>query len=68
MACRLDGAKPQSEPVLEYCEFDLWEQTSVKSLSKLIHFVEENSFENVVCEMSAILPRLQYVKGFKSVS
>ena len=30
MACRLFGAKPLSEPMLEYCQFDPWEQTSVK--------------------------------------
>ena len=38
MACRLIGAKPLSEPMLEYCWLDPWEQTSVKSLSKFIHF------------------------------
>ena len=31
MACHLDGAKPLSEPMLEYCQLDSWEQTSVKS-------------------------------------
>ena len=31
MACRLVGAKPLSKPMLEYCWFDPWEQTSVKS-------------------------------------
>ena len=30
MACRLAGAKPLSEPMLEYCSLDPWEQTSVK--------------------------------------
>ena len=30
MTCRLDGTKPLSEPVLEYCKLDPWEQTSVK--------------------------------------
>ena len=34
MACRLDGAKPLSEPMLEYCWLDPWEQTSVKYQSK----------------------------------
>ena len=31
------SAKPLSQPMLEYCWLDLWEQTSVKSYSKLIH-------------------------------
>ena len=31
MACRLDGVKPLSEPILEYCYLDPWDQTSVKS-------------------------------------
>ena len=30
MACRLVGAKPLSEPMLEYYQFEPWEQTSVK--------------------------------------
>ena len=30
MACRLLGAKPLYEPMLEYCQLDPWEQTSVK--------------------------------------
>ena len=38
MACRLDGAKPLSYPMLGYYQLDLCEQTSVKSWSKRIHF------------------------------
>ena len=30
IACRLFGAKPLSEPVLDYCQLDPKEQTSVK--------------------------------------
>ena len=30
MACRLFGAKPLYEPMLNYCQLDHWEQTSVK--------------------------------------
>ena len=30
MACRLVGAKPSSEPMLDYSQFDHWEQTLVK--------------------------------------
>ena len=31
MACRLAGGKPLSEPILECCYLDPWEQTAVKS-------------------------------------
>ena len=30
MACRLDGAKPLSEPMLEYCKLAPMEQVLVK--------------------------------------
>ena len=30
MACRLFGTKPLSKPMLGYCQFDPWEQASVK--------------------------------------
>ena len=30
MASRLIGAKPLSEPILEYCELNAWEPASVK--------------------------------------
>ena len=31
MACRLAGAKPLSEQMMEYRLLDIWEQTPVKS-------------------------------------
>ena len=34
MACRLDGAKPLSEPMLEYCKLDHVEQILVEFSSK----------------------------------
>ena len=46
MACRLNAAKPLSEPVL-LMEFYL----------KLNTFIQENTFEHIVCEMAAILSR-----------
>ena len=30
MACRLAGAKPLSETIMEYYQFDPWEQFSAK--------------------------------------
>ena len=57
MACRLFGTKPLSKRMLGYYQLDLQEQT-VKCKSKMeLLFIQENAFENVVCEMKAILSR-----------
>ena len=45
MTRRLSGTKPLSEPMLEYCQLDPWEQTSVKSWSKYKTFIHENASE-----------------------
>ena len=37
MACRLDGAKPLYEPMMEYSNI----------------LIQDNAFENIVCEMEA---------------
>ena len=50
MACRLVGAKLLSEPMLRYCSLDPQDRNSYI-------FVKENTFESVVCKMSAILPQ-----------
>ena len=49
MAWRLDVAKPLTEPVLEYCQLDPWEQTSVTFQSEFNSniSIKENAFENV---------------------
>ena len=61
MACRLDGAKPLPEPMLEYCKLDPEElQLNVNRNSYI--FIQENPFENVVRKMAAILSRPQCVK------
>ena len=65
MTCRLAGAKPLSEPLLEYGWLDPWEQTSVKSQSMFYIFIQENAFENVVRKLSAVLSRPQCVKGYE---
>ena len=39
MACRLFGAKPLPEPMLAYCQLDLWEQISVKFELEFYHFL-----------------------------
>ena len=48
MGCRLVGTNPFSETMLEYCLFEQQGWTSVKSLMKFIHFIQESAFENVV--------------------
>ena len=58
MACRLVGAKPLSKPMLTYCQSDPWEYTSGRYESKhKTFYIHENEFENVVCEIAAILSR-----------
>ena len=57
MACRLFGAKPLSEPMLKYCQLDLTNKLQWNSNRNTKFFIQENAFENVVCEMAAILSR-----------
>ena len=58
MACRLSGTKPLPEPMLAYGHLDPWEQTPVKFDSKYkTFFINENTFENVVCGMVGIFFR-----------
>ena len=54
MACRLVGAKPLSETMLEYCQLDSWEQSQRNFNWNSNIFIQENAFENVVCEMASI--------------
>ena len=66
MACRLDGAQPLSEPMLEYCyivNWTLWNKFQWNFNRNSNIFIQENAFENIVCEMSAILSRPQCVKA-----
>ena len=58
MACHLVGAKPLPEPVLAYCKLYSWEQQSVNSNQNSIIFIQENAFENVVCQNGT-----HYVQG-----
>ena len=62
MACRQVGAKPLPEPLLTCSQLDPEEQTwnSWKTWNSNCNFnifIHENAFENVVCEMAAILSR-----------
>ena len=64
MASRLVGAKPLSEPMLEYVIIGPLE---TKSLWNFIWnsyiFIQENVFENVICKVVAILSQPQCVNG-----
>ena len=57
MACRLFGAMPSSKPILSYCQLDPYEQTSMNFNQNATFFINENAYENIVCEMVAILSR-----------
>ena len=62
MDCRLDGAKPLSEPALEYYQLDPWEQIFSEFLTEIQKFsLKKNTFENVVCEMLSISSRPQCI-------
>ena len=58
MACRLFGAQPLSEPMLDYCQLDPCEHKSVKFKSKYNNFhwrkcISECFLQNVGCLVSA---------------
>ena len=57
MACHLIGAKPLSEPMLDIVNSKLRSklQWNIKQNSYI--FIQENAFENVICEMVPILSR-----------
>ena len=60
MACRLFGAKPLFEPMLENWPVrTTFSEIIIEILNKLF---KKNAFESVVCEVVAILSRPQCVK------
>ena len=63
MACRLFRAKPLSKRMLGYCKLDHCEHISMKFWLKYMQtvFIAENAFENIGCEMVAILSPPQCV-------
>ena len=65
MACRSFGAKPSSEPMLGYCQFDPKEQTSVKFPSKYKTFHSRKCiWKYHFCDMAVILSTGRWVKCF----
>ena len=60
MACRLTGAKPLSEPMLEFDNWTLGNKFQWNLNQNSCIFIQENPFENVVWKMAAILSLLIY--------
>ena len=67
MACRLDGAKPLSEPMLDIVNWTLRNKLQWNSNRNSNIFIHENALENVVCEMASILPPPQCVNSLIGV-
>ena len=65
MACRLIGTKPLSEPCRNIVNWTPGNNFQLNFNSKSYIFIQENVFENVVCQMAAILSRRQCVKSDK---
>ena len=57
------GAKPLSEPMLIYCCLDSVNKFQGNWNKNAKLFIQENAFENVVCEMATIFSQPQYVKS-----
>ena len=64
MACRLVGAKPLSEPMLDIVDWTLRNKLQWKIDRNSNIFIHEKAFESVVWEMASILSRPQCVKAF----
>ena len=62
MACRLDGAKPLFEPMLEYYDWTLRNKLKWNFTWNSNIFVQESALESVVCEMASIFSRPQCAK------
>ena len=62
MACRLFGAKPLPEPMLDYCQLDTWNKFQWNLNQNTKFFIHENASVNIVCKKAAILSRGRWVK------
>ena len=61
MACRLASAKPLFEHCWNIVNSSLRNKIQWNLKQNLCIFIQENAFENVVCEMASILSRPQCV-------
>ena len=64
MACHLVGVMPLSEAMLGYYQLTLRHKLQWNINRNSYIFIQQNTLENIVCEMSAILSRPQCVKTF----
>ena len=61
MACRLVGAKPLPEPMLQFVNKTIRNKLQWNFSRNSNIFIHENAFESVVCEKAAILSGPQCV-------
>ena len=66
MACPLFGTKPLSKPMLGYCQLDPMNKLQWKFSKNTQLFIHENAYENIVCEMAAILSQGRWVNTLRS--
>ena len=62
MACRLIGAKPLSKPCWVIVNWTLRNKLQWNFNQNTKLFIHGNAYENIVCEMAAILSRGRWVK------
>ena len=67
MTCRLTGAKPLSEPMLECRWFDPWEQTCEILIEIYVISFKKMHLQNVVWKMAAILLRPQCFNSHRNL-
>ena len=58
MACRLFGAEPLPEPTLVYCQLL---GTNFNENRKSVIFIQENAFENIVCQTDGHFSRGRWI-------
>ena len=56
------GAKPLPEPIMIYSNWAIGNKYQWNLNTNSTLFIQENTFENVICEKAAILPGSQCVK------
>ena len=64
MVCRLYGTKPLSKPTMGIVNWTLRNKLQWNFNQNTKHFIHENAFENIVCEMAATFSRERWVKAY----
>ena len=68
MVCRLVGVKPLSKPMQEYIISNLRNKLQWNLKRNSYIFIQENAFENVICEMAATWTRRKRPNRIKNVT